>query len=274
MMIFVDFSGFLYSSFYIANKKCNERQKDLEKTDIMESLFTQLNKLFSVYGKCYIVMDGKNGNEWRRKIYPEYKKNRVRSDNIELLHSCRNEIESLLSFYPVKNIKVENAEADDCFYFLCEKYQKENKLILSSDNDLSQLLNYFDNLEIYDLFRKKYIKKDSLIIEKKMIIGDPSDNIPGISRVGKITFNKMLEDKELYKDKTKNNEVLLEKFRKIIDLRLSPKFIKKELLKEDEKDYNKYEPEEIEYFFFNKKHKRLLDTWCYYSSNIKVKVNG
>ena len=264
----IDFSTILYSSLYLAKKEALQEDREIEKKDIFSVLFNILNRIFSTYNNCYVVFDGRNSNKYRREIYPEYKRNRdsKRDDlNIKLLFSCIKEIKELFNYYPIKVIEVNEAEADDVIYCLCERYHKEsNILVLTSDKDLIQLMNYFENVEIYNMFQKKYFKKDPLIVEKKIIVGDKADNISGISRVGIKTFDKMMQDKNIYEEKIKGNEVIIEKFRKIIDLRLIPERIKNRILNEDETiSFNKYDPESIEFHFYTNQHKKLLDSWSY-----------
>ena len=267
----LDFSTILYKSFHLAVRIAKEEERSISRIDIMEKLFFMMNRVFSTYKKCYVIMDGEYGNDWRRKIFPEYKHGRKKHSEINVLYDCLDEIRELLSFYPCKIIRVKKAEADDSIYILAEKYSPENNiLVLTTDKDLIQLINYFKKLEVYNMFDKKYYEKDDLIVEKKIIIGDPSDNILGITRIGIKTFEKMIEDKELYKEKTKGYENLIETFRKVVDLRLIPDKIKELILEQDEKEiFNEYLPEKIEWHFYMNKYKRLLDTWHNYESEIK-----
>ena len=74
-------------------------------------------------------------------------------------------------------------------------------VIISSDRDLYQLIN--PNVQIYSFLKHEMINEEYLEehyhlnpkqwIELKMIQGDPSDNIPGIKGIGKVTALKLIQ---------------------------------------------------------------------------------
>ena len=266
----IDFSTILYKSFHGAVSTAKQKEEIVSQIDIIENVFFSMNNIFSTYKNNYIVMDGKNGNTWRRDIFPDYKLKRARHSDVSILYNSIDEIVDILRLYPCKVIRIKDAEADDCIYVLAEKYADKDVLVLSTDKDLIQLMNYFPKTEVYDMYKKKYYEKDEQIVEKKIIVGDPSDNIFGISRIGIKTFEKMMNNEELYEEKIKENEYLIEMFRKIVDLRLIPDNIKQLILEQDEIEiFNKYDPQKIEWHFYMNKYKRLLDRWHNYESEIK-----
>lgn len=84
-------------------------------------------------------------------------------------------------------------EADDLFFWYCNNFQNENKIIISRDEDLYQLL-VLPNTKIYNphekifITRKHIINKYGIEPEKwalfKAINGCKSDMVPGIPRIG------------------------------------------------------------------------------------------
>ena len=110
------------------------------------------------------------------------------------------QIGSLLG-YPF--INHESYEADDILGMI-SKYAFDNDIdmiIASSDKDLYQLIN--DNVFIFSprgkeiidstWLQEKYRLNASQWIEMKMLMGDPSDNIPGIGGIGEITAVRLLQ---------------------------------------------------------------------------------
>ena len=105
----------------------------------------------------------------------------------------------ILSNLPVCQIYVEDAEADDAIGYICRyKMKEKNKIIISSDHDYYQLLNKLTI--IYSPTLKDFVN-DKYVIGKygihpenfalaKAIVGDNSDNIPGVPGAGFKTLVK------------------------------------------------------------------------------------
>lgn len=161
--------------------------------------------------KIIVCWEG-GGSARRRKIYPEYKAHRKpvklnRFYDNDIPDSAENQdqqlkwLTQLLSYLPVTQIYVPNCEADDVIGYLCKYiYRDETKVIVSSDKDFYQLVN--DNTTIYRPTKKVYIKPEHVMEEYgidpknfsicKAIVGDKSDNIPGIKSVGFKTLIKRI----------------------------------------------------------------------------------
>jgi len=159
--------------------------------------------------KVYIIWET-GGSPRRLKLYPEYKNrsrptrtNRTYGDAIP--DTDENEayqkqvVLNLLQHLPVSQIHVENCEADDIIAYLCKSiYSDRQKIIVSSDKDFYQLLD--ENTKIYRPGKKLFYKEKDMLEEYKItpenfvvakaMNGDPSDNIPGVERVGFKTLAK------------------------------------------------------------------------------------
>jgi len=273
-LVLIDWMNFVFTNFHAAKASLYKTKgvKELSEDDIPFIYHMELNSLFNImktYSNIHICKEGNNSLHWRRTIFSGYKENRKEakaSDDYKLLMSLLPKLEEVLEMLPVKIIKSDYAEADDVIHALIEKYNSEyeNILVISSDKDLVQLKNYYGNhIEIYNMVRKKMIDKDELIIHKKAIIGDPSDGIPGISRIGEKTFEKMIKDKSEWNKKIKNgNFELYKKFLKIVDLREFPEEYKKSILNEDgNKKFNTFDADGVEMFFFENNLNQLLNNW-------------
>lgn len=163
--------------------------------------------------KKIIIVWETGGSPKRLKLFPEYKQQRKplktnREFGEDISDSKENEnyqkriLIDLLSHLPVYQIHVENAEADDVIAYLCKSiYPDEEKIIVSSDQDFYQLLD--DKTKMYRPGKKVFVKPKDIINEHKIspknfvvakaLNGDPSDNIPGIERVGFKSLAKRFE---------------------------------------------------------------------------------
>ena len=216
--------------------------------------------------RVVIVFDGKNGSSSRKEIFAGYKadrgKNKIkmrlnRAATVEM--NAEEEGESmkrqmvglgeLLSALPVSIMIYDGIEADDVMAYIATQLKKENEkvIIMSSDKDFLQLVN--KDVSVYSPSKKKVYNIPEVIeefgihphnfINFRMIDGDKSDSIDGISGLGLKTILKsfpllvdeqvhttesMLEFIEQQPKKTKahnlfeNNLEILKRNRKLMQL--------------------------------------------------------
>lgn len=275
-LVLVDILNLIFISFHSVGKQVEELSE--ENIGFFYHFF--LNKfhvIVKTYGKVVACWDGKNSTKWRRSIFPDYKMNREKRNqdpSYKFLISKLDEIKGLLSLYPIKQVDVEEVEADDVIYTLCEKYHEGNNIIvISSDVDLTQIALKFNNVEIYNPIKKRTLTPYKYIIEQKCMVGDGSDNIPGLYRIGEKTFEKIMKDPKLLREKVLNksgNVKAYKLFRRIVDLSLLPNDLRKRILdKDQEEQYNTFKPDEIEFFAFNRNMKDLLDRWLTIKEEIR-----
>jgi DNA polymerase-1 len=159
-----------------------------------------LRKSFEIYhlDKIVVFWDGKDGSQSRRQIYHQYKenrKNRIRSEEeIDNYNYQRHRIKQYLEELYVRQGEFEFCESDDCIAYYSLSSQEENKIIYSSDGDLTQLVS--ESTHIFNPSHQKLYKVNDIIIYNhepihidnvklvKMLCGDPSDNISGIKNMG------------------------------------------------------------------------------------------
>lgn len=148
--------------------------------------------------KIVVFWDGQDGSTTRKKFYHQYKENRksrIRSE--EELHSYgkqRNRIKQYLEELFVRQGEYEFCESDDSIAYYVQNSPKENKIIFSSDGDLTQLVS--ENTKLYNPSHSKIYQPNDMFVYDheqiliqniklvKMICGDPSDNIAGIKNLG------------------------------------------------------------------------------------------
>ena len=270
----------LFINFYVTQSELRKQGKDeFTEDDIpffFHFLFNKMNTFFSTYGKLDICWDGSQSLEWRRSIYPDYKRNRDKrksENSYKTLMSTIPKVSEGLWNYPCRQITVARVEADDIIYALSERYKDEEITIISSDKDLVQICNFFDRVTVFNPIKFRTTELNENIIEEKAVCGDASDNIPGLYRVGIKTFEKMLADHNLWAKKIseKNNKEIFEKFLKIIDLRRFP--YKQDILDVEEKlKYNEFNPDLIEMFYWENKLKDLMGRWTKTKEGIRSKL--
>ncbi|MBM7096476.1 DNA polymerase I [Bacillus sp. H-16] len=142
---------------------------------------------------------------FRHETYQEYKGKREKTppELSEQLPYMR----ELLDAFRIKHYEVENYEADDIIGTLSKQASKENweVKVYTGDKDLLQLVDDnihvammkkgITNMDTYDekLVDEKYGITPIQIIDMKGLMGDSSDNIPGVPGVGEKTALKLLK---------------------------------------------------------------------------------
>ncbi|PNZ39083.1 DNA polymerase I [Mammaliicoccus vitulinus] len=146
---------------------------------------------------------------FRNNMYSEYKGGREKTP--DELRSQLPYIRQLVESYHIKHYELENYEADDIIGTLSKQADEKNlkTIIITGDRDLTQLAS--ENVTIYytkkgvtdiDHYTPDFIaeKYDGLvpnqIIDMKGLMGDKSDNIPGVPGIGEKTAIKLLKQYE------------------------------------------------------------------------------
>ena len=156
--------------------------------------------------RVLIVWDGKGGSSNRKNIDPNYKAQRATSriTHWGLYDNKEEETEALigqlfrtqdyLECLPLQQIVIEKLEADDIIAYLAKRASNAGKkvTIVSSDKDFYQLID--KNIEVYAPVKKKTftmnnVKEEIGVLPQnynivKALLGDNSDNIPGVKGLG------------------------------------------------------------------------------------------
>ena len=164
--------------------------------------------------RVIIVFDGKGGSNRRRKILPEYKKNRKTKYRVNrtydfasqedekqnMIMQLQRSVEYLENL-PVTVLSYDNIEADDTIGYLAEQvFFKSKVVIMSTDKDFLQLAN--GRVKIWSPSKKKMYDDKSVFEEfgifsknfiwYRVLDGDKSDNISGVRGLGLKTIKKKL----------------------------------------------------------------------------------
>lgn len=156
--------------------------------------------------RCFVCFDSK-GSNWRYNVLPTYKGQRKANrekhdiDWQEFFNLLENFQTELRDFFPIYSLKHDNLEADDIIAHLVRRNQNRNKIIITSDSDYVQLLKY-KNTKLFDPMKAtfKVCERPRFELEKKILTGDKSDNIPSVRpRCGEKTAEKLIESGEIEK---------------------------------------------------------------------------
>ena len=169
--------------------------------------------------KIYVVWEG-GGSQRKRTIYSEYKSGRRPAkmnryyeeipDSVENRNFQVKMLISLLSNFPLTQIYVEDAEADDAIGYMAKyKLSNQNIVVISSDHDFYQLIN--DKLIVWSPTLKSFVNCQKVIDRfgihpnnfclARALSGDKSDNIEGVDGIGLPTVAKrfpMLKEDKSY----------------------------------------------------------------------------
>ena len=197
--VLVDGSSYLYRAYYALPHLKNT---DGEHTGAIYGVSNMLSKLLRTYNPSYlcVIFDAK-GKNFRHEIYDQYKANRS-SMPVELSQQV-SPIIDLIKSLGIKILQVPDVEADDVIATLASQNYKDNikVLISSGDKDLAQLVNsrvtLINSMDEKILDTNGVIKKFGVTPEKifdyLVLVGDASDNIPGVDKVGPKTAVSLLD---------------------------------------------------------------------------------
>tara|TARA_A100001011_G_scaffold59252_1_gene58745 strand:+ start:45419 stop:48073 length:2655 start_codon:yes stop_codon:yes gene_type:complete len=196
-VILIDGSSYIYRAFHALPPLTTTAGKP---TGATRGFASMLRKLIDIYPGIPMVMifDAKGPN-FRNDFYKDYKSNRPPMPNE--LRVQIDDIKTLSKLFKMNILEIEGVEADDVIATLAKDFNEKKILISSPDKDLTQLVeattiqhnsmtnDFFDVQGVYSKFGV-YPNK---IAELLAIVGDRSDNIPGITKVGNKTAAKWIE---------------------------------------------------------------------------------
>lgn len=197
-LILVDGSTYLFRAFYaLPDLKTSTGQY----TGAIRGVVSMLLKLMNDYPESTIaVVFDTAAKTFRHELFDEYKANRPpmqdeMAQQIEPLHT-------IIGCIGLPLLKKDGFEADDIIGTLATQATNAGRttIISTSDKDMAQLVN--EHVTMLDTMKNQAMDRDGvvekfgvppeLIIDYLALMGDTSDNIPGVPKVGPKTAAKWL----------------------------------------------------------------------------------
>ena len=197
-LVLVDGSSYLYRAYHALPKLTSSRG---EPTGAIHGVLSMILKLAKEQEtEHFAVVFDAPGKTFRDEMFDEYKANRP-----PMPDDLRLQIDPLLEAVPAMGLpmlRIEGVEADDVIGTLCRQAAADGMQVLVStgDKDMTQLVD--KNITLVNTMSGTLLDRDGVkkkfdvfpeqIIDYLGLVGDSSDNIPGVPRVGAKTAAKWL----------------------------------------------------------------------------------
>lgn len=205
-IVLVDGNNLLFRSYYATAYTGNVmRNKEGFPTNGVYGFVNMINKIISDEKPEYMMVAFDIGKTFRHEKYERYKDGRRETpDDLKVQFPVAKKI---LTAMGIKYLECAGYEADDIIGTIsmwCEKDPEYEALIVSSDKDLLQLIS--DETVVKLLKTKDYIWMDKKtfndtygfdpihMIDLKALMGDSSDNIPGVKGIGEKGAIKLVSE--------------------------------------------------------------------------------
>ncbi|MGN1091885.1 MAG: DNA polymerase I [Alphaproteobacteria bacterium] len=199
-LFLIDGSGYIYRAFYALPPMT--RASDNTPVNAVFGFTSMLmNFVKENPNDCMAVVFDTDRKNFRNTIFPDYKANRteVPADLIPQFSLIRKAVDAL----GIASVEKEGYEADD----LIASYAKQavqcgyDVVIVSADKDLTQLMNP-PKISVYDPMKKRFVSHDDVfkkfgvlpdkVVEVQALMGDSTDNIPGVKGIGPKTAAELI----------------------------------------------------------------------------------
>ena len=205
-VILIDGNNILFRSYYATayNGNTMKNSKGFP-TNALYGLVNMLNKIIQEENPTYIMCAFDKGKTFRHEKYADYKGGRMATpDELKLQFP---EAKKLVEAMGVNYFEIDNYEADDIigtFAKKCNNNKDFDAVIISSDKDLLQLIT--DEVEVkllkqvgsirmtHQEFLNTYGIEPPRMVDLKSLMGDSSDNIPGVKGIGEKTALSLLQE--------------------------------------------------------------------------------
>ncbi|CAM2736641.1 DNA polymerase I [Glaesserella parasuis] len=198
-LVLVDGSSYLYRAFHAFPPLTN---KQGEPTGAMYGVLNMLKSLIAQVEPSHIaVVFDARGKTFRDELFEQYKSHRPPMP--DELRSQIQPLHAMIKALGIPLLSIEGVEADDVIGTLAVQASQAGKhvLISTGDKDMAQLVN--DHIMLINTMNntlldregviEKYGIPPELIIDYLALLGDSSDNIPGVKGVGEKTAIALLQ---------------------------------------------------------------------------------
>jgi DNA polymerase I len=206
-IILVDGNNLLFRSYYATayNGNFMKNSKGFP-TNALFGFTNMMNKIIEEENPTRIIVAFDKGKTFRHDKFDFYKEGRLETpEELKVQFPIAKE---MLGYMGIKYYEIDNYEADDIigtFASFCDIEGDEFVgTIVSSDKDLLQLVSPQVDIKLLkqkdyirynpESFREEYGIDPINIIDLKALMGDASDNIPGVKGIGEKTALKLLQE--------------------------------------------------------------------------------
>lgn len=199
-LIVVDISSFIFRAFYAIRPMSTPKG---EPVNAVYGVLSMLLKLIASNNPTHLVLARDlSGGSFRNEKYEQYKANRSAPPD-DLIPQFKM-IETLIEKMKIPNTAIQNYEADDIIGSYCVQFKEQfdEILIASSDKDLMQFIG--GPVMMLDTMKGKLFKREDVfekmgvypeqIVDYLSLLGDTSDNIPGVKGIGAKGASKLLAE--------------------------------------------------------------------------------
>ncbi|ANH78411.1 DNA polymerase I [Candidatus Chlamydia sanziniae] len=191
-LFILDASGFVFRAYFALPEMKNSEG---EATQAVFGFIRSINKLIKEFAPYYMVavFDGPNNKQSRREIYDNYKSNRERK--LYDLPKQLSLVKEYCTLFGLAHVEVESVEADDVIASISREalIKGYEVCICTGDKDLLQLVD--THVTVWNPWKDQGVIGVSEVIERYgvspqripdylALVGDTSDNIPGVSGCG------------------------------------------------------------------------------------------
>ena len=205
-IVLIDGNNLMFRSYYATAYTGNVMKNSKGfPTNALYGFAGMMNKIIAEEKPSYIAVAFDIGKNFRKQEFSFYKEGRQTTpDELKMQMPIARD---LLDKMGIKHFELEPYEADDIigtFVKMVEEDKDFDATIISSDKDLLQLINYETDYKLlkpsgYIRYTEKSYEEEFgippiRVIDLKALMGDTSDNIPGVKGIGEKTALKLLNE--------------------------------------------------------------------------------
>jgi DNA polymerase I len=243
-LFLLDAYALIFRGYYAFIKNPRINSKGLDTSAIMGFMNSLLDVIRREKPDHLAVCFDKGGSDVRNELYSEYKANRDATP--EPIMIAIPYIQDILKAMHIPVVVLPGCEADDVIGTLAKQAEKEGYKVymVTPDKDFAQLVseNIFmyrparmgNGIEIWGIpeVQKKFgVKRPEQVIDFLGMMGDASDNIPGLPGVGEKTAKKFIEEFETMENLLANTDKLKGKMKEKVEENKELGLLSKELAK-------------------------------------------
>ena len=190
-LLVIDLSNFIYRAFYATTPLT---APDGTPVNAVYGVMGMVHNMLGKYKPTHVLVarDSASTDSVRKAIYPEYKGNRTSMP--DLLSPQFPLVNEMIDALGMVQVRVPTYEADDVIGSVCVQWKTlfDEVLVATGDKDMLQFV--VDNVTIVDTMKNIMYDREKVktkmnvypehIVDYLALIGDTSDNIPGVEGIG------------------------------------------------------------------------------------------